>query len=84
MVKGTVQKIETLQDGSVKLSVYVNKELIHEAVQLSFQSVNIGLDHGTVPIEAETLSDKIAQLPVLWQGIYDTIQEIIKGGQKDA
>jgi hypothetical protein len=30
-----------------------------------------------------TLSDKVAQLPVLWQGIYDTIQLICKDYKKE-
>lgn len=42
-MKGTVQKFETLQDGSVKLSIYVNKELINEAVTLAYQEVDVCL-----------------------------------------
>lgn len=34
MVKGLAQKIESLSDGSIKLSVYVNKELIQNTLPL--------------------------------------------------
>lgn len=42
-VSGVVQKFETLQDGSLKLSVYVPKEQITAAVQLVYQPVEFGI-----------------------------------------
>ena len=41
MVKGICQKVETLSDGSVKLSVYVQKEDIQSAFPLAYQEVSV-------------------------------------------
>lgn len=43
MVKGKVKKIETLEDGSVKLSVSVKQEEIYQAIPLNQQEVVINL-----------------------------------------
>lgn len=39
MVTGVCQKLETLSDGSVKLSIYINREQLKEAVGLSNETV---------------------------------------------
>lgn len=41
---GIVQKIETLSDGSGKLSVYFNREQLADAVKFSYQKVIVELE----------------------------------------
>lgn len=53
MVKGVVGKCETLTDGSVKLSVYVNREDMAMAFPLAYESVFIDLAKGTREEEPE-------------------------------
>ena len=57
MVRGSVQKCETLQDGSIKLSIYVNKEDIQLAFPLAYKEVNISeVSEGVTESKAEALT----------------------------
>ena len=52
MIKGTCQKVETLGDGSIKLSVYVNKEDSAQAFPLAFQEVSVNNGASDIPQDA--------------------------------
>lgn len=41
MVTGNCQKLETLSDGSLKLSIYINKEQIQDAVGLVYKDLGL-------------------------------------------
>lgn len=41
MVKGICQKAETLSDGSIKLSIYINKEDMQSAFPLAYKEVTV-------------------------------------------
>lgn len=71
MVKGQVLKVETLQDGSIKLSIYVNKEDIHLAFPLTFHTVTVKVSEGEE-------KDKDGAIALACQAI-DKIKDMLMG-----
>ena len=43
MIKGQCQKIESLSDGSLKLSIYVDRRYFSDCVPLLYQNVTVSL-----------------------------------------
>lgn len=68
-MKGICQKVETLNDGSVKLSIYFNKEDIQSVFPLAYKEVSIK------EFEATDVN-KDAALHLACQGI-DKIKEML-------
>ena len=49
MIKGQCQKIESLSDGSLKLSIYVDRRYFSDCVPLLYQNVTVSLpDEGII------------------------------------
>ena len=57
MVKGLCSKVESISDGTIKLSIYVQKEDLHLAFPLVYKEVNISeVSEGVTESKAEALT----------------------------
>jgi hypothetical protein len=77
-MKGTVQKVETLKEGEIKLSVSTPRENKHKAMDLLYEDVNItGLDK-----EVSVLAD-LPRIAGILQSVVDMINGISDEGDSE-
>jgi len=72
IVKGLCAKCETLSDGSIKLSIYVNKEDISLAFPLAYKEVYLSLE------ESQNKADILTAIKSSMQQIAEILEREFK------
>ena len=73
MIRGKIEKIETLKEGAAKISIAIPQEELYNAVALSGKEVRISEDTGSGTEEREK---EIEESILILQGLREAFNEV--------